>query len=197
MHVRRNNILTSARLFGGVGVGVTSDTPGTEVDTNGQTHRPQKKTCAPAAHVSLQQIKRGRTVIPRGVTEKRKQQNLDSRGMAENKERGWSIGAKRALPGSSASRLIGWGGGHRIQLNTGGIIEDNAVGEGENKLAEKMEELGANTLTQRKANMQSLSPCLIVNMVMALSKTLNESLLHWSCSLSSSLRLELCWAVPR
>lgn len=40
------------------------------------------------AHVSWQQIKRGRTVIPRGVSEKRKQQNLlTAEETAENKER--------------------------------------------------------------------------------------------------------------
>lgn len=58
-----------------MGVSVTSNMTGTEVDTNGQIRSP-KKTHTHTAHVSWQQIKRGRTVIPRGVTARRKQQNL-------------------------------------------------------------------------------------------------------------------------
>lgn len=66
---------------------MTNNMTGTEVDTNGQILSPQK-TRTHTHGVFWQQIKRGRTVIPRGITEERRQAgSLDSRGMAENKER--------------------------------------------------------------------------------------------------------------
>lgn len=67
----KNHCLTNVR----VGVSVTNNMTGTEVDTNGQILSPQK-TRTHTHSVFWQQIKRGRTVIPRGITEERRQQDL-------------------------------------------------------------------------------------------------------------------------
>lgn len=81
-----------------------------------------RKTCRHAAHVCWRQIRRGRAIIPRGVTKKRRQRNLlTAEGTAEKQREGWSTGAKQAMPGTGALEaraFVGRGGRRRKSDST-------------------------------------------------------------------------------
>lgn len=87
----KNHCLTNAR----VGVSVTNNMTGTEVDTNGQILSSQK-TRTHTHGVFWQQIKRGRTVIPRGITEERRQQDLLTAEEWQKTKRGMKHSHKRS-----------------------------------------------------------------------------------------------------
>lgn len=73
-----------------------------ETHTDVHTH-----THTRSAHVSWQQIKCGRAVIPCGVAEEKKAaESLDSRGKAENKERDGALAQNKRCQKAAASRLV-------------------------------------------------------------------------------------------
>lgn len=123
---RETHCGTNVRLTGGVGVSVTSNMTGTEVDTNGHIRRPKKDAHThTAAHVSWQQIRRGRTVIPR--REGKKQQNLLTAEGRQKTKTGMACWGE-----TSACRLVPSDGGKKHRNLTqyrGNYLKDNTDAE--------------------------------------------------------------------
>lgn len=106
---RENHCIRSIRLTGGVGVSLTNNMTGTEVDTNGQIRSPRKTrthgTCLPAVDQTWEDCNPERRHRDESAAE-----SHDSRGMAENKERDGALAQNKrcqelALQGSSLSGM--------------------------------------------------------------------------------------------
>lgn len=104
-------------LAAGVSVSVTVNMTGTEVDTNGQIWSLKKTRTHATCPLAADEMWEDCNPV-RSHREEKAVESLDSRAKAKKQRDGWSSGAKQALPGTSASRLMPSDGGKKEESDS-------------------------------------------------------------------------------